>query len=278
MLNDAERFIEEKKKDAEISRDVEGGELRAVRIRGKDAFRVYEEINKILDRTMELVKVDIPGHWQDPDSIEEENFKVFQLAPDSDEFASIRDTIVSEKYVRGATIVKVERVQNFRHFRRYEIEKQRMLQKYKSAGVPEPKQLERVLYHSTGIDPLKVLQSEEGLDLKFSERSLHGQGNYFATCLEYNFRSSIIHKVKDTSPQQFKIVLCHVLVGYYHTKECLNSEEKAIVPLDEGKLKGTGLTYDSVTDTLDKSSDRRWMFVTFANCKAYGEYVVTFTK
>ena len=59
-------------------------------------------------------------------------------------------------------------------------------QKYKDKNLS---QLVKFLFHGTSsVEPKTILESESGLDMRFSRDGMYGQGIYFADNSEYSHR------------------------------------------------------------------------------------------
>ena len=107
----------------------------------------------------------------------------------------------------NTTVTKIERIQDFRHWNTFQTELENIARKWRK---PSDQIETKWLYHgSSGVDPKLIYKSEEGLDLRFSDKGMWGHGVYLAVNSETSDRFS--HPVKSTSER--KMFCAQVIIG-----------------------------------------------------------------
>jgi len=89
-----------------------------------------------------------------------------------------------QNYVPEHKVVKVEKIFNESIFEKFTLELRKNLQKYPNKSTWD---LVRLLFHGTsGTAPKDVYTSDYGLDFRFSNDGLYGNGIYFANNSNYS--------------------------------------------------------------------------------------------
>lgn len=87
------------------------------------------------------------------------------------------------------SISKIERIQNFNHWNTFRTELKNIAYKLNKSEVEEIET--KWLYHGTrDLDPKLIYKSEEGLDLRFSNKGMWGHGVYLAVKSDISDRFS----------------------------------------------------------------------------------------
>ena len=158
-----------------------------------------------------------------------------------------------------AALISIDRIENKNIYDEYAHRMQKMQEKGKPLN-------EKKLFHgSLKTPPVKIYESDEGFDFRFSVGGLWGKGAYFAVKASfsnhYSYRDQKGHK---------QIFLASVLTG----ETCLmDKEDKSLTmpPLKPGSHK----RYDSVSAHHSGGSD---IFVVYKLDMAYPTHLITYTS
>ena len=161
------------------------------------------------------------------------------------------------------SITKIERIQNYRQWNTFQTELENIAHKLET---PKEKVETKWLYHgSSGVDPKLIYESEEGLDLRFSNKGMWGHGVYLAVDSYVSDRFSN----KDESTSERKMFCAQVIIGKSKYLEPDSSLMKP--PFMEG----------SKTDSYDIVQGKLWerdIYISYSNKKVYTQYLITYKK
>ena len=122
---------------------------------------------------------------------------------------------------------------------------------------------EKELFHGTrSTDPVRIYDSEDGFDMRFSGNGLYGQGSYFAENSSY---SDIFSFSRPSGEKQ--MFLAKVLTG-----DSANISPDSSLRMPPVKQSSGGLRYDSVTGISMQSR----IYVIYNNDKSYPLYLITY--
>ena len=198
-----------------------------------------------------------PVHWR-PQS---EEVVVEVVRPNSEEWneevGKVRETI------RGASVVRLERIQNKWLWERYSFARKRMLKTNKGHVN------EKHLFHGTrGTPPEKVFRSEKGVDFRFSREGLWGTGSYFAVNASYSDAYAYSTPGGINEKQMF---ICNVLTGDSYNAGTNTDSSLRQPPLKSGH-NNDEVRYDSVKGYTNGSN----VYVVYDHEKVYPAYLVTY--
>lgn len=224
------------------------------------------EQEKISDREQRLqeggeVECQLPTSWDPQPS----NLLLAGVKRSSEEWNNEVSNI--RKTLPGATIVKLERIQNKWLWERYSFAKKRMSKTNKDHVN------EKHLFHGTRTTPPeKVFNSEKGLDFRFSNAGLWGTGSYFAVNASYSdaYAYQTMHGV-NVIKQMF---ICKVLTGESYVAEAKDNSLRQ-PPLKPVTSQGSFAEerYDSVKGYTNGS----YVYVVYDHEKVYPAYLVTYS-
>ena len=158
--------------------------------------------------------------------------QIFKVRTDSEEFKSLEKEFT--KTQPSAKISKIERIQHRRLWRTFRVELQNIAEKH---GTSIEEVQTKMLYHGTsGTDPQVVYNSEEGLDLRFSNDGFWGRGIYFAVNSSYS-NSGFSFKTVLGERQMF---CAQVIIG--KAKKSEKDNKLKMPPL----IEGTNISYDCI--------------------------------
>ncbi|TNV73266.1 hypothetical protein FGO68_gene4052 [Halteria grandinella] len=159
--------------------------------------------------------------------------------------------------VGAGRIIKIEKVYNCVLYEKFMNEFKRMLRKYPNLQVTD---MVKHLFHGTrATSPKQIYETEDGLDLRFSNSGMYGQGIYFADNSQYSH--SYHHPTKDGQCQMFMAL---VLVGDSIT---LPPGQYRIPPNKQGS---TTERYDSI------NNGEGGHYIVYDNVKCYPGYIITY--
>ena len=226
----------------------------------KDKLSDYQE-KELKYKPLKNIIPDYPSHWKDVDflSFKTSIYNTAIIDLDSEEAKEVI-TKVNEAQLEDLKVVRIERVQNLAAYQKYMTEKDLLQNKY-----DEEFQLEKQLFHGTKItDPHTLLASEEGFDMRFSNKGMWGNGVYFADSLRYS-DAYAFHPIKN-SWEIKQVFLARVLTGN-EFRSPANKEIK-IPPVD----KATNMRYDSVSSNPNGTE----INIVYENGRSYPEYLITY--
>ena len=218
------------------------------------------ELEKISDREQHVRKgVEmVPPDWE-PQS---RNLHLSLVKRGSD----VWDTEVKRirKTLSGATIVKLERIQNKWLWERYSFAKNRLSQTNKG-NVNE-----KHLFHGTrDTPPEKVFKSEKGVDFRFSRAGMWGTGSYFAVNASY----SDVYAYTAVGIEKKMFIICKVLTGEsYNAKTSDNSLRQPPLKPVATHESFEEERYDSVKGHTNGSD----IYIVYDHEKVYPAYLVTY--
>jgi RNA recognition motif-containing protein len=202
-----------------------------------------------------------PAHWRH----QTEEVVLDVVKPNSEEWKTEVGKI--HKTLRGATVVKLERVQNKWLWERYSFSKRRMLKT--NRGLVN----EKHLFHGTRkTEPEKVFRSEKGVDFRFSREGLWGTGSYFAVNALYSDAFAYVTPGGINEKQMF---VCKVLTG-----DSYNAETNTDKSLRQPPLKPAQRTssFEERYDSVKGFTNGSYVYVVYDHEKVYPAYLVTYRK
>ena len=157
-------------------------------------------------------------------------------------------------------VERIERIQNQALWQKYDFFKSRMAEATHGSGVNE-----KELFHGTRkTHPSQIYKSDKGFDFRFgNERSLWGQGTYFAVKASYSDRIYAY-----IAPDGCRVLLL-AKVATGDSKYMSNAENLKLPPLKPGKMMER---YDTVHATTGGSD----VYVVYDHEKAYPAYVISY--
>ena len=168
------------------------------------------------------------------------------------------------KTLRGATVVRLERIQNKWLWERYCFAKKRMLRT--NMGHVN----EKHLFHGTrSTQPEKIFKSEKGVDFRFSGEGLWGTGSYFAVNASYSDAYAYSTPGGINEKQMF---ICKVLTGDSYNAGTNTDRTLRQPPVKSGHGEEEK-RYDSVKGYTNGS----YVYVVYDHEKVYPAYLVTYT-
>ena len=198
--------------------------------------------------------------WDFPDEWENQTFdpELKDVSPDSSEWKKVLAEML--KTMSKVQMKKLQRIQNRRLWEKYALESNIML-KRNSGEINE-----KGLFHGTRtIDPLTVVQSEKGVDFRYSneDRNLWGKGSYFAVNASYSDKYSYCCENDDK-----QMLLVRVLTGKSY--ECEEPRRDFIKPPLLNPV--SSKSYDTVTSSTGGSQ----IYVVYEHDKSYPAYLITY--
>ena len=218
-----------------------------------------------------------PSSWKNIDNLSYQTSKYNTVAIDlmSDEAVDIK--LRMKQSIDDIVIHQIERVQNIVSYQKYITEKQLLKNKYLHTEFEESKddkligkdnKFEKLLFHGTRkTDPLELLRSDEGFDMRFSNPGLWGTGVYFADKAKYSDKYAYCDP-SDGNGEIRQMFIARVLVGISYYSE--NNNSLKMPPYNEV----TEERYDSING---KSADTG-IYIVYDNGKSYPEYLVKYSK
>ena len=202
-----------------------------------------------------------PPYW----THQTEEVMLVVVKPSSEEWKT--EVAKIQKTLRGATIVKLERIQNKWLWERYSFAKKRML-KTKKGHVNE-----KHLFHGTrSTEPKKVFRSEKGVDFRFSREGLWGTGAYFAVNALYSDTYAYSTPGGIDEKQMF---ICQVLTGDCYDAETNTDRSLRQPPLKPGQRAGS---FEERYDSVGGITNRSYVYVVYDHEKVYPAYLVTYRR
>ena len=214
-----------------------------------------------------------PEDWQP----QTKTVKLYELQQYSSEWRNIAQkfhaTLTSSSY----SIKKIQRIQNKWIWQKYAQHKKMMAEKNGKDGVNE-----KELFHGTrSHDPGLIYDSEEGFDMRYSDRGLWGQANYFAENAGYS------HHYAHTTAAGRQMFLVKVLTG---ESASIPQDRNLRMPPDRkpssvsfissflgasaNEVQFGTMKYDSVCGVTGGST----VYMTYDNLKAYPAYLITYRE
>ena len=203
-----------------------------------------------------------PAHWRQ----QSEEVMLDVVRPHSTEW---NDEVESfRKTLRGATIVRLERIQNKWLWERYCFAKKRMLKTNKGHVN------EKHLFHGTRrTQPEKVFRSEKGVDFRFSREGLWGTGSYFAVNASY---SDAYAYSTPGGINEKQIFICKVLTGDSYNAGTNKDPTLRQPPLKSGYR--SELFDEERYDSVKGYTNESHVYVVYDHEKVYPAYLVTYRR
>jgi hypothetical protein len=206
-----------------------------------------------------------PASWEDQDN----DIEIKDVDPLSDEFNDVEARFKKQPAGVGpfqATVMKVQRVQHKYLWQRYVSERQELAKRNNG----DPNELTD-LKHGTGTTaPTTIINSEFGIDHRYSERGLYGKGAYLAELAAYSHEDPYKYKVGDGSYQMF---ICSVIAGRVEERNCYSDGNcRALVHQTYG--------YDCVHGPVRDGAPgggKYEAYILYNPYRCYPEYLVTYT-
>lgn len=173
-------------------------------------------------------------------------------------------------------IIKLERIQNYAFLERFSLKYIMIKHKYdklKHISIP----ITKTMFHGVGtVGPKVVLESEEGLDQRYSSNNYYGFGTYFADYADHcdgRYTTNI-----DISPTVMhrQVIMAEVIVGL----SCFGKEGQTklgrhpAIFMNPNSEKHVGVKCDSFTN--DKDELYQIMNVVTENSMCYPKYIITY--
>ena len=202
-----------------------------------------------------------PVHW----SPQSKEVVVEVVRPNSEEWNEEVGKV--RKTLRGASVVRLERIQNKWLWERYSFARKRMLKTNKGHVN------EKHLFHGTrGTPPEKVFRSEKGVDFRFSREGLWGTGSYFAVNASYSDPYAYSTPGGINEKQMF---ICQVLAGDSYNAETNTDRSLRQPPLKSGQISGS---FEERYDSVKGYTKGSHVYVVYDHEKVYPAYLVTYRK
>ena len=213
------------------------------------------------------IQVSYPDEWQP----QTKTVKLYDVPQYSGEWMRVAGKFQATLSTRVSTIKKIQRIQNKWIWQKYVQHKKMMAEKNGKDGVNE-----KELFHGTrNNDPGLIYDSEEGFDMRYSDKGLWGQANYFAENASYS--NNYAHATS-AGKQMFLVkVLTGETANIPQDRSLRMPPEKkqpgfisSLLSTNEvqlGKMK-----YDSVCGVTGGST----VYMTYDNLKAYPAYLITY--
>ncbi|XP_078381928.1 protein mono-ADP-ribosyltransferase PARP14-like [Oculina patagonica] len=204
----------------------------------------------LIRKLKQAEEIPLPEHWSVMKP--EEDVVTVELDTTSPEYGDVFNKFFTT--ATGATITRIERVQNPFRYRSYMLRKQKM---DKDNGGTN----ERQLFHGTTNESTNAINTQ-GFNRSFCGKNgvFFGQGVYFARDACYSIKFTLAEDVER------RMYLSRVLVGDFCEG---NPEMKAPPPKDPNR---PAILYDS---TVNKPVNPE-IFVAFSDDQCYPEYLITF--
>lgn len=199
----------------------------------------------------------LPSHSvSPPDWVpQDKDIALCPVAEKSSEWIHIEQLM--KKSLKSVKIVTIERIQNKSLWQKYAFFRAHLA---KRTSINEME-----LFHGTRSNPpSKIYESDKGFDFRFgSDKSLWGQGSYFAVNASYSDRGYAYHH----SNGQKQLILAKVVTG--ESVEMRNHEKLKAPPLKPGEEVNR---YDTVRAKTRGSE----IYVIYDHEKAYPAYVISY--
>ena len=128
-------------------------------------------------------------------------------------------------------------------------------------------QLVKLLFHGTkNTKPDVIYNGSQGLDMRFSQKGLYGEGIYFAD--GPNYSDAYAHIPDSRNPQVKQMFLVFVLIG----DPCEMKESDNSLRLPPLKPDGSNERFDSVFNAVSRHT------IIYENSRQYPAYLVTYRK
>lgn len=208
-----------------------------------------------LKRLVNLRDFTLPLYWDN--MADSEAFKKVELQTSSAEYRTVKEAF---KRTVSKTVMKIERLQNVRLRRAYEVQKKNISDK----NVQEGGAGEKLLYHGTTQENCDSIM-KTGFNRSFAGQNAtaYGHGTYFAVNASYSAHPTYSKPATDGSQLMF---VARVLTGVY-----TQGQRKMKVPPPRSDQRPHDL-YDSVVDNIFNPST----YVVFHDNQAYPDYLITF--
>ena len=186
---------------------------------------------------------------------QEKDIALCPVAERSSEWIHIEQLM--KKSLKSVKIVTIERIQNRSLWKKYAFFREHLA---KRTDINEME-----LFHGTSSNPpSKIYESDKGFDFRFgSEKSLWGQGSYFAVKASYSDRGYAYR----LSNGQKQLILAKVVTG--ESVEMKNCEKLKAPPLKPGEEVNR---YDTVRAKTGGSE----IYVIYDHEKAYPAYLISY--
>jgi hypothetical protein len=162
------------------------------------------------------------------------------VLPESEEYHSVEQRL--QKDMPTAKLQNLERVQHRRLWQQFWTKREYI----KSKNGDEAN--EQLLWHGTSArKPQEVLESEDGLDVRFAGSAFYGRGIYLSESAVYQTSGRYAHWCSESGPLQ--LLLVRVALGaIQELGQTVTEQTKAMsMPAERGRVPGCGvIRYDSV--------------------------------
>ncbi|KAK2560432.1 Protein mono-ADP-ribosyltransferase PARP14 [Acropora cervicornis] len=204
----------------------------------------------------------LPDEWDRQPRDEngkEETVYLASLDEESKEYKRVQEKFFKSLHETRVNIIKIERIQNPSLYFPYVMKKQSMDARNGSL------ENERELFHGTDYNRVKSINMQ-GFNRSFCGRngSAYGDGVYFAEDASYSTSFS-----RESPHGESFMYLAKVLVGEY-----TRGEKGMRTPPSIDSVSHPEILFDSVVNSTEEPT----VFVIFADCHVYPEYLITFKE
>ena len=234
---------------------------------------VLEGLTQEVDKTHRLIQEEIIKFQQSADSgviqyppewqRQTANTEVFPLATSSLEWQQVAQKF--QATLSGCAILKINRIQNKWLWEEF-VQHKKRLHKKNNGAVNE-----KDLFHGTrGNPPEQIYKGEEGFDMRYSNKGMWGQANYFAANANYSDGYAYISPLSGHK----EMFLVKVLTG--ESYDCPSDSSLKMPPAKPvagaSQLQFSVNRYDTVTGVTHGSR----VYMTYDNKKAYPAYLIQY--
>mmetsp|Transcript_33319 Transcript_33319/g.87356 ORF Transcript_33319/g.87356 Transcript_33319/m.87356 type:complete len:395 (-) Transcript_33319:200-1384(-) len=207
-----------------------------------------------------------PEYWEDQD----DDIETFDVAADTPEFERVVENFKRQPAGSGlfeCTVVAVDRVQHKGLWAAYIHERQKVAEQ-NGGDCNEILNLK----HGTGNTPPSVIvNSEWGIDQRYSDKGMYGRGAYFAELAAYSHNCGYRHKMPSG---RFQMFACRVLAGKAE-------ERNAFSDATSRQIVHPARSYHSVHGPVRDGAPgggRYNAYILYEKHRCYPEYLITYTK
>ena len=163
----------------------------------------------------------------------------------------------------GCVIRQIERIQNKPLWRKY-IDCARQMMKYDQVLG------EKALFHGTrNRKPEKIYKGDTSFDMRFCQKGMWDQGNYFAVNASYS------NKYAHIEGGVRQILMAYVLTGCSY--ECDPDSNLTKPPIREGQGTQDNGAVQRRYDSVSGNTDGSMVYIIYDNDRAYPAYLITYT-
>mmetsp|Transcript_21735 Transcript_21735/g.24593 ORF Transcript_21735/g.24593 Transcript_21735/m.24593 type:complete len:362 (-) Transcript_21735:45-1130(-) len=203
------------------------------------------------------ISLAVPSSWKSGDQNQ-----IWSLGSHHVEYGRI--VAAFEKTLPGATVKKIEIIQNKHLWMRYSL-----LGRHMAARYDNKKRMTYPLYHGTSsTDPKVIWNSDEGFDSRCSSKGLWGEGIYFASTAKYS--NSYAYTLPSGEKQMF---LADVLIG-----DSVTHKQDSTLRKPPVKPKTLQKSEDEHYDSVNGVTGGTKVFIIYKNEQVYPRCLITYTS